>query len=126
MNSLRNTLLSYEYEWTCFSRGYNVIERKRGLTKFSTEQYKKQNKLKRKRKKKSKGKQNEINSKRDIIKKEIRILKKQNEMKEIKGAKNRFGDDCHTSRFYEIATSEIKIFCKFILTLKTLQNTLEV
>ena len=29
----RNTLLPYEYDWTCFSCGYNVIKRKNELTK---------------------------------------------------------------------------------------------
>ena len=30
----RNTLLPYEFEWTCFSCGYNVIERKLELSKI--------------------------------------------------------------------------------------------
>ena len=30
----RNTLLPYEYEFTCFSRGYNVIKRKHELSKI--------------------------------------------------------------------------------------------
>ena len=30
----RNTLLSYEYEYTCFSCGYNVIKRKHELSKI--------------------------------------------------------------------------------------------
>ena len=30
----RNMLLPYEYEWTCFSRGYNVIKRKNQLSKI--------------------------------------------------------------------------------------------
>ena len=30
----RNTLLPYEYVWTCFSCGYNVIKRKHELTKI--------------------------------------------------------------------------------------------
>ena len=30
----RNTLLPYECEWTCFSCGYNVIERKHQLSKI--------------------------------------------------------------------------------------------
>ena len=30
----RNTLLPYEYEFTCFSRGYNVIKRKLELSKI--------------------------------------------------------------------------------------------
>ena len=30
----RNTLLPYEYEWTCFSCGYNVIKRKHELSKY--------------------------------------------------------------------------------------------
>ena len=30
----RNTLLPYEYEWTCFSCGYNVIKRKHELSKI--------------------------------------------------------------------------------------------
>ena len=30
----RNTLLPYEYEWTCFSCGYNVNKRKNELTKI--------------------------------------------------------------------------------------------
>ena len=29
----RNTLLPYEYDWTCVSCGYNVIERKHELSK---------------------------------------------------------------------------------------------
>ena len=29
----RNTLLAYEYEFTCFSCGYNVIKRKYELSK---------------------------------------------------------------------------------------------
>ena len=29
----RNTLLPYEYEFTCFSCGYNVIKRKNELSK---------------------------------------------------------------------------------------------
>ena len=28
----RNTLLPYEYEWNCFSCGFNLIERKRELS----------------------------------------------------------------------------------------------
>ena len=28
----RNTLLPYEFEWTCFSIGYNVIKRKHELS----------------------------------------------------------------------------------------------
>ena len=31
---IRNTLLPYEYEWTCFSCGYNVIKRKHELSKI--------------------------------------------------------------------------------------------
>ena len=30
----RNTLLPYEYEYTCFSCGYNVIKRKNELSKI--------------------------------------------------------------------------------------------
>ena len=30
----QNTLLSYEYGWTCFSCGYNVIRRKHELSKI--------------------------------------------------------------------------------------------
>ena len=30
----RNTLLPYEYAWTCFSCGYNVIKRKHELSKI--------------------------------------------------------------------------------------------
>ena len=30
----RNILLPYEYEWTCFSCGYNVIKRKHELSKI--------------------------------------------------------------------------------------------
>ena len=30
----RNTLLPYEYEWTCFSCGYNVNKRKHELSKI--------------------------------------------------------------------------------------------
>ena len=30
----RNTLLPYEYEWICFSCNYNVIKRKRELSKL--------------------------------------------------------------------------------------------
>ena len=30
----RNTLLPYEYEWTCFSCGYSVIKRKNELSKL--------------------------------------------------------------------------------------------
>ena len=30
----RNTLLPYEYEFACFSCGYNVIKRKRELSKI--------------------------------------------------------------------------------------------
>ena len=30
----RNTLLPYEFEWTCFSCGYNVIKRKLELSKI--------------------------------------------------------------------------------------------
>ena len=31
----QNTLLPYEYEWTCFSCGYNVIKRKHELSKIT-------------------------------------------------------------------------------------------
>ena len=34
MHCNRNTLLPYEYEWTCFSCGYNVIKRKHELSKI--------------------------------------------------------------------------------------------
>ena len=30
----RNALLPYEYEWTCFSSGYNVNKRKHELSKI--------------------------------------------------------------------------------------------
>ena len=30
----RNTLLPYEFEWACFSCGYNVNKRKHGLSKI--------------------------------------------------------------------------------------------
>ena len=30
----RNTLLPYEYEWTCVSCGFNLIKRKHELSKF--------------------------------------------------------------------------------------------
>ena len=30
----RNTLLPYEYEFTCFSSGYNLIKRKHQLSKI--------------------------------------------------------------------------------------------
>ena len=30
----RNTLLPYEYEWTCFSCFYNVIKRKHELSRY--------------------------------------------------------------------------------------------
>ena len=30
----RNTLLPYEYEFTCFSSGYNVIKRRHELSKI--------------------------------------------------------------------------------------------
>ena len=30
---LRNTLLPYEYEWSCISCGFNLIKRKQELTK---------------------------------------------------------------------------------------------
>ena len=30
----RNTLLPYEYEWSCISCGYNIIKRKHELTKI--------------------------------------------------------------------------------------------
>ena len=30
----RNTLLPYEYEWICFSCGFNVIKRKNELSKI--------------------------------------------------------------------------------------------
>ena len=30
----QNTLLPYEYEWTCFSCGYNVNKRKHELSKI--------------------------------------------------------------------------------------------
>ena len=30
----RNTLLPYEYEFTCFSCGYNVIKRKHEISKI--------------------------------------------------------------------------------------------
>ena len=40
----RNTSLPYEYEWTCFSSGFNLIKRKHELTKI---QRKKTNFIKR-------------------------------------------------------------------------------
>ena len=36
----RNTLLPYEYEWTCFSCGYNLIKRKHELSKNQREKNK--------------------------------------------------------------------------------------
>ena len=30
----RNTLLPYEYEWTCFSCGYNLLKRKHEISKI--------------------------------------------------------------------------------------------
>ena len=33
----RNTLLPYEYKWTCFSCGYNVNKRKHELSKIQRE-----------------------------------------------------------------------------------------
>ena len=30
----RNTLLPYDYKWTCFSCGYNVIKRKHELSEI--------------------------------------------------------------------------------------------
>ena len=32
MHCTRNTILPYQYEWTCFSCGYKVIKRKNELT----------------------------------------------------------------------------------------------
>ena len=35
-NCNRNTLFPYEYEFTCFSCGYNVIKRKHELSKIQS------------------------------------------------------------------------------------------
>ena len=42
----RNTLLPYEYEWTCFSCGYNVNKRKHELTKIQRKEINFINRLK--------------------------------------------------------------------------------
>ena len=42
----RNTLLSYEYEYTCFSCGYNVIKRKHELSKIQRKKINLINRLK--------------------------------------------------------------------------------
>ena len=42
----RNTLLPYEYEWTCFSCGYNVNKRKHELSKIQREKINFINRLK--------------------------------------------------------------------------------
>ena len=42
----RNTLLPYEYEFTCFSCGYNVNKRKTQLSKFQRKQINFINRLK--------------------------------------------------------------------------------
>ena len=35
----RNTLLPYEYEWTCISCGYNLIKRKHELSKIQRKKF---------------------------------------------------------------------------------------
>ena len=42
----RNTLLPYEYEWTCVSCGYNVIKRKHELSKIQRKKINLVNRLK--------------------------------------------------------------------------------
>ena len=42
----RNTLLPYEYEWTCFSCGYNVNKCKDALSKIQRTKYNSINRLK--------------------------------------------------------------------------------
>ena len=42
----RNMLLPYEYEWTCFSCGYNVIKRKHELSKIQRKKINFVNRLK--------------------------------------------------------------------------------
>ena len=42
----RNTLLPYEYEWTCFSCGYNVNKRKNELSKIQRKKINFNNRLK--------------------------------------------------------------------------------
>ena len=42
----RNTLLPYEYEFTCFSCGYNVIKRKHELSKTQQKKLNFMNRLK--------------------------------------------------------------------------------
>ena len=42
----RNTLLPYEYEWTCISCGYNVIKREHELSKIQRKKLKFINRLK--------------------------------------------------------------------------------
>ena len=42
----RNTLLPYEYEWTCFSYGYNVNKRKYELSKVQRKKINFTNRLK--------------------------------------------------------------------------------
>ena len=42
----RNSLLPYEYEWTCLSCGFNVIKRKHELTKIKKKKFNFINRLK--------------------------------------------------------------------------------
>ena len=42
----RNTLLPYEYEWTCFSCGYNVNKRKHEVSKIQRKKINFMNRLK--------------------------------------------------------------------------------
>ena len=42
----RNTLLPYEYEWTCISCNYNVIKRKHELSKIQRKKINFTNRLK--------------------------------------------------------------------------------
>ena len=42
----RNTLLTYEYEWTCFACGYNVNKRKHELSKIQRKKINFMNRLK--------------------------------------------------------------------------------
>ena len=42
----RNTLLRYEYEWSCFGCGYNVIKRKNELSKIQRREIKFHQKIK--------------------------------------------------------------------------------
>ena len=45
-HSNRNSLLPYEFEWTCISCGFNLIERKRELTKLQPKEIKFLNRIK--------------------------------------------------------------------------------